>query len=362
MYYKTEAPAGDYNIFNQVGYFVGVDGFFVLSAFLLTYRLLIDFENANTIKLSLLRLVQYAIRRFFRIYLVFVVFWTACHYGPSIARGYYKNQFGGYSEYLSGILLHYPGDNHIWAIPLEIKYYFCIPIISFIAAKCDRYWIWLCSFLILLVILFENVNPLNFVQDDFYYFLNAHRLSLRFTIFFTGSILGIFYHAMKKINVCKSFFENSKTQKVIGVILVIMFTMQFKIFSIAMNGSLDLYKHTYSAGLYQAIILFFLLFTKTPTPITYLLNSNYFNKCGKYSFGLYLLHPMAIEVIQQIVTNSSIVLRLYSAHVVLIVALTYGFAYIWFHALENVLMRVANYLCKKIEVLFIKGETTSEFA
>jgi peptidoglycan/LPS O-acetylase OafA/YrhL len=65
---------GDIGLFRELGYFVGVSGFFVLSSFLLTTRLIIDFSNAQSLVIYVIRVVQYLIRRFFRIYLVFIAF------------------------------------------------------------------------------------------------------------------------------------------------------------------------------------------------------------------------------------------------------------------------------------------------
>ncbi|CAF1051876.1 unnamed protein product [Brachionus calyciflorus] len=41
---------GDYELFKGIGYYVGVIGFFVLSSFLLTHRLIIDLEMSFSLK------------------------------------------------------------------------------------------------------------------------------------------------------------------------------------------------------------------------------------------------------------------------------------------------------------------------
>lgn len=66
---------GDYHIFDSIGNFVGVSGFFALSSFLLTFRLLKDFaKSANSFLDSLVVVFKYATKRFFRIYIAFVLY------------------------------------------------------------------------------------------------------------------------------------------------------------------------------------------------------------------------------------------------------------------------------------------------
>ena len=56
---------------------LAVNGFFILSSFLLTYRLIIDYSKANTLVHNiLLTTFKFFIRRFFRIYIPVVFFCT----------------------------------------------------------------------------------------------------------------------------------------------------------------------------------------------------------------------------------------------------------------------------------------------
>ena len=64
----------DYYYFNLTGYFIGVVGFFILSSFLLTYRLLIEFHDENKSNQIPLIIIKYFIRRFFRIYLPYIFY------------------------------------------------------------------------------------------------------------------------------------------------------------------------------------------------------------------------------------------------------------------------------------------------
>ena len=67
---------------------LALPGFFILSSFLLTYRLITEMSNCDTSIMSLnfqLILMKYFIRRFFRIYVVFVVY---CSISSALPRFY----------------------------------------------------------------------------------------------------------------------------------------------------------------------------------------------------------------------------------------------------------------------------------
>ena len=93
-----------------------ISGFFLLSSFLLTYRLLKDFHKPNSnIALSIL---QYSIRRFFRIYVVVTVFAIGAVHGPKIFAG---DQYGRYNSVLTILTLGPTGLNNLWTIPITIN-------------------------------------------------------------------------------------------------------------------------------------------------------------------------------------------------------------------------------------------------
>ncbi len=107
---SVQKMVGDYSLFRKTGAYIGVPGFFVLSSFLLTYRLLVDFDAASSaFNKIVLKITQYAIRRFFRIYLVFLLFWTVCHYGPTVIRGWNTE----FAPYMNGFILASVGFNHL---------------------------------------------------------------------------------------------------------------------------------------------------------------------------------------------------------------------------------------------------------
>ena len=93
-----------------MGYFVCVIGFFSLSSFLLTYRLFKDFKESRNTKEELFCTTKYCLRRFFRIYLSFVIFCALIKlpYCGSFIGGIYRN----YNTFLNLITLQKVDEVH----------------------------------------------------------------------------------------------------------------------------------------------------------------------------------------------------------------------------------------------------------
>jgi peptidoglycan/LPS O-acetylase OafA/YrhL len=109
---------GDFLVLRNTGFYFGVVGFFVLSSFLLTYKMLSDFyridEKCLRTSLSKMSVIirNFFIRRFFRIYIPYVVYVTLCKFGPEIFCGNYRRKY--YNQWLQLILLQPVGKNHLW--------------------------------------------------------------------------------------------------------------------------------------------------------------------------------------------------------------------------------------------------------
>ncbi len=329
-------------IVNKASYHISVMGFFVLSAFLLTYRSMIDFYYTKSLKMYIIHAAQYSIRRFFRIYLVFAILFTLIHHGPAIFTGYYE--LDAYADYAKGMSLSYVGTNHLWTIPTEIKYYFFIPIISFISAKSEKKWItvWLlCSACALYV---EVYNPFAFPSQ----FSFNEGLWSRFTLFFTGSQLAILFFYLEQLPAVREYASKTIIKYILSIGLNILFIAQFWLFS-----SFD-DKDSILSAKYQVILVFLLLYIDKTNSIARLLDSYYLRTCGRYSFGIYLLHPIVIQAFKN--SQKSIptayheyIFKYAMIRLLIVIGLTYLAAFFWFHLLENNLVKLANKLVKSIE-------------
>lgn len=98
---------------------VGVWLFFVLSAYLLTAQLTQLFKGPE----KFISLYSYFVRRVFRIYPLFIVALVLHLIVRDITAI-------GLVEHL-GLMA---GHDELWAIPVEFKFYFCIPVIALLAA------------------------------------------------------------------------------------------------------------------------------------------------------------------------------------------------------------------------------------
>lgn len=113
----------------------GVFLFFILSSFLLSYPFLLKAEKAFTKD----ALINFTVRRFFRIYPLFVLYLLFA-FTSSFAVGHFmKKAEAGIPFYLT------PGDliNHIflqegkgvtWSILVEFRYYFILPLLGYLFA------------------------------------------------------------------------------------------------------------------------------------------------------------------------------------------------------------------------------------
>jgi len=119
-----------------------VPGFFLLSAFLLTYRLLLELFNYKLTEFKPIfkLLAKYAIRRFFRIYplfFIFIVFIKCLIFAsPQDAKFYVGINR---TPLLKMVLIDQTmGGSHLWTIPVEINYYFIIPVVCLIMFSCCK--------------------------------------------------------------------------------------------------------------------------------------------------------------------------------------------------------------------------------
>lgn len=109
---KHFPPGLDWNGAGKIGVWL----FFTLSAFILTHQML-----ATGAPLRPANLVRYHLRRFFRIYPMFVVglcAWLALGYLPA-------------SRMLPALTLQHAPD-HFWTVPVEYQYYVLVPVVAWL--------------------------------------------------------------------------------------------------------------------------------------------------------------------------------------------------------------------------------------
>ncbi len=240
--------------------------------------------------------------------------------------------------------LGYIGGTHLWTCPIEIKYYFVIPIIAVVTMKMARFWFLFVIILLSYVFYVETYNSFNFNQKD-YFSASGRMFAFRFNYFLLGSILAIFYFNIIKYSLYQNILNNSFIQKIISFLIVVIFMLQFRLFS-GWNKNLSkgdfIENYLFKTVLYECLLIYLLIACKQENFIIKFLNSKYMTLCGKFSFGIYLFHPTII------LYNSYYAAPFRFLTVIYINLISFVIGGIWFYVLENNLMKIANLICKRL--------------
>ena len=337
----------DYYFFFFLGSYIGVVGFFVLSSFLLTYRLLIEFDNNNKPNGITLITLKYFIRRFFRIYLPFVFF-------VSLIKSVSYIKFGANYPYPSSwwamITLKSTGWNHLWTIAPEIKYYFFIPIfvyLTFKAKTIKKIWI---LFLIGSIYLIEHYNLFSKINSgklvNFDIEKSGYLFLTRFTVFYLGSILATIYYYFKESDFFK-YTEYIYFKNIFGLISMVLYiygmTLWTPLFNPIINDNYEVF--TFKASLYWSIVMISMILG-APNFFTDLFNYKFIKYAGQFSFGIYLLHPMCILYSLDICSKYKC--KATFQYVFLTLILSYFAGFIFFYFVENLLMKLSKYCCSRL--------------
>lgn len=190
----------------------GISGFFLLSSFLLTYRLIKDFYKPNSN--IILCVLQYFIRRFFRIYVVVVLFTIAAVHGPHFFEGFQIGAFLGVKPIL---LLQYPGHTVLWTICPEIRYYFVIPFICliFYSMKCLKPLLFIAG--VTWTAYDQSYNFFGISWDDGVTCGHNKNYALKyhFFVFFIGTLFAMAYFLVEQYELFMAWIKNFKVQIVI---------------------------------------------------------------------------------------------------------------------------------------------------
>lgn len=290
------------------GSLFGVPGFFLLSSFLLTYRMIKQYEpidissclnannnnNSNNNKSGPTELLHttfvYVLTRFFRIYVPFAVYCMASYQLDSNTMGP-----GFRPDDLSDLLTlvefkRMYVHHHLWTIPVEIRFYACVPVMAFFLSRLTRKLNAQAAMLVslLAMIFISTEQTLRFTQHQ--------------PVFFMGSVIAFAYRSLEKVNINQKIREaNEHASFTIGCLTLAMLLVGIRMhvyLSVNLNSPT---KH----GLYWSVFLLMMLIG-APNPFTDLLGqSRVLRETGKYSFGLYLWHDYALKIFRQIHTPTA---------------------------------------------------------
>ena len=80
-------------------------------------------------------------------------------------------------------------------------------------------------------------------------------------------------------------------------------------------------------------------------PVVDFFKIKFFKSCGTFSFGIYLFHPAAIDLI----IKNEPYFSIFKLRLTFSILLSYFFGFLFYELVEKYLIKLADFLCKKIE-------------
>jgi peptidoglycan/LPS O-acetylase OafA/YrhL len=271
---------------------LGVNLFFVLSGFLITYLLLIEKENTGTIHIKF-----FYVRRILRIWpLYFTVIVIGFFIYPLLTKGFesrtIKEHLHFYLLFIHNFDRIYSGfvgtgnDNLgvLWSIAVEEQFYLFWPIIIFFFRKKSLPYI--AYTIILSSLLFRFI----YLKEESIIYL--HTLSVMSDLAM-GSLLA--YHAIYQT---KSFnlLKTCKKNQILGVYLVFMIVFIFYINWSQLNGFTKIVER-----LVLSLFFTFVIGEQCFSQNSFIKLGKFklLSKIGLISYGLYCLHLFSIVIVQK---------------------------------------------------------------
>ncbi|GMF11829.1 unnamed protein product [Phytophthora lilii] len=274
---------------------VAVDAFFVLSSFLLTWLFMkksmkLLAQHAST-RSWIFALVDYFQKRFFRVYPLFAVTAITLSLMSFEDKHRYFRLKKPEDFELGKVLLFYTGYRaHVfWTLPLEIGYYFVIPVFVMVALGMRRYW-WL------------GAAPLAvwIVHAGFYVYRNSHMsLEPHLQTFMAGSLGAVVFVKtdlwIKKTGFSFRWWHTLFLRALEGLAIALMLSVSFQ-------GLFFDWVHEDPVPAAPGFAFVSVQFTTVfviemicPSCISTMFEWSVLRYWGKISFSVYLLHSFIVD-------------------------------------------------------------------
>ena len=274
---------------------MGVSIFFVLSGFLITFLIITEIELKGNLDIK-----KFYIRRFLRIWPLYfaVIIFSFLVYpmlktflGVNLELGsnfiyhlFFLSNFDVLNIAQNCYGLGAMSQNITWSVSVEEQFYLFWPIVFFLPKKI---WVYMFTLLIVLSLCFRVYNS----EIDYVNYFHT------FAVLIDLVIGGLFALTIKQYSSVKKLFEKTNTFTHAG-----LFITTFLILYIDTDTILGSYSS--SLGRLLTSLLFgFIIASQSLTKNKSRLNLGHFkfgSNWGKLTYGIYLLHPIAITIVDVI--------------------------------------------------------------
>ncbi|POM68834.1 Acyltransferase family [Phytophthora palmivora] len=271
-----------------------VDIFFILSSFLLTWLFMKKsmklLAQGASIRTWVFTLLDYFQKRFFRVYPLFAVTVVVLHFlSFENQRRYFIVKKPNRVELFKTLTFEYDHRYHVfWTLPLEIEYYFIIPIFVLVTLRMRRYW-WIGAIPLFMWIVHEGWTLVR----------NSHTpLSLHLHTFMLGSLAAVVFVKLdlwiKKTGFKFRLWHTVLLRAVEGLIIALMLSVLFHglLFDWVMASPAPPPEGFPFISVYVASILVIEIIQ--PSCVSTMFEWSVLRFWGKISFSIYLLHTFVV--------------------------------------------------------------------
>jgi peptidoglycan/LPS O-acetylase OafA/YrhL len=312
---------------------IGVDLFFVLSAYLFTRILIAEYNKTGTINYR-----KFLIRRIFRIWPVYYLLVALCFVWYLKINGF--NQLGlirlvGLSTFTDNILAAFYGDynrifciSHLWTIGYEEQFYIFVPLIIYYLIRSKYKWHWIIGAAVL-----QNLVRLIFIAQHVPHPAIYVLPITHFESIILGIVIGFggFDKLLGKVNAA-----------IIGLAGIALFICLQWTTEVTASGYGLILTYTF-AGISTSFVLFAVLHTEW---LKKFLSNQVLVFLGKRSYGLYLFHCIANSLAETAIRKAWIPASNFSYFIYSLV-MTIIFAILSYKLIETPFLK----LKKKYEVV-----------